>query len=222
MSTLSQLFDLSEQIYYVQCGFCTTMLVVSVPCSSLSMVVTVRCGHCTALFSVNMDMMNASLVPFQNLWNCLNHNELVFTRELLLQPKQQDCPDAQKVLDWHSTSMLASSDYEEDDIISVNHIVNKPPEKRQRAPSAYNQFIKEEIKRLKTENPKIGHKEAFSAAAKNWAHFPEIQFKGDGDYSQSEENVTLGSEVTEVHEAGKGFRERKALKKSHMGYDTLV
>ncbi|KAL4639042.1 hypothetical protein ACB092_03G189600 [Castanea dentata] len=188
MSTLSQLFDLSEQIYYVQCGFCTTMLVVSVPCSSLSMVVTVRCGHCTALFSVNMNMMNASLVPFQNLWNCLNHNE----------PKQQDCPDAQKVLDWHSTSMLASSDYEEDDIISVNHIVNKPPEKRQRAPSAYNQFIKEEIKRLKTENPKIGHKEAFSAAAKNWAHFPEIQYKGDGDYSQSEENVTLGSEVTEV------------------------
>ncbi|KAK4598019.1 hypothetical protein RGQ29_015507 [Quercus rubra] len=218
MSTLSQLFDLSEQIYYVQCGFCTTMLLVSVPCNSLSMVVTVRCGHCTALFSVNMNMMNASLVPFQNLWNCLNHNE----------PKQQDCPDAQKVLDWHSTSMLASSDYEEDDIISVNHIVNKPPEKRQRAPSAYNQFIKEEIKRLKTENPMMSHKEAFSAAAKNWAHFPAIQYKGDGDnsqdgdYSQSEENVTLDSEVTEVHEAGKGFRERKALKRSHMGYDTLV
>ena len=117
MSTLSQLFDLSEQIYYVQCGFCTTMLLVmvtasslvsalyiyiymylllpyfssgflfsylsktqvSVPCNSLSMVVTVRCGHCTALFSVNMNMMNASLVPFQNLWNCLNHNEVYHT-----------------------------------------------------------------------------------------------------------------------------------------------
>ena len=37
-----------------------------------------------------------------------------------------------------------------------------------------------------------------------WAHFPAIQYKGDGDnsqdgdYSQSEENVTLDSEVTEV------------------------
>lgn len=31
-----------------------------------------------------------------------------------------------------------------------------------------------------------------------WAHFPAIQYKGDGDYSQSEENVTLGAEVTEV------------------------
>lgn len=37
-----------------------------------------------------------------------------------------------------------------------------------------------------------------------WAHFPAIQYKGDGDnsqdgdYSQSEENVTLDSEVTKV------------------------
>ncbi|THU68472.1 hypothetical protein C4D60_Mb08t04250 [Musa balbisiana] len=33
---------------------------------------------------------------------------------------------------------------------------------------------KEEIRRLKTKNPNISHKEAFSTAAKNWAHFPEI------------------------------------------------
>lgn len=52
----------------------------------------------------------------------------MFTCELLSQPMQQDCPDAQKFLDWHSTSMLASSDYEEDGIISVNHIVNKRKE----------------------------------------------------------------------------------------------
>lgn len=52
----------------------------------------------------------------------------MFTCELLSQQKQQDCPDAQKALDWHGTSMLASSDYEEDDIISVNHIVNKRKE----------------------------------------------------------------------------------------------
>jgi hypothetical protein len=31
-----------------------------------------------------------------------------------------------------------------------------------------------------------------------WAHLPSFQFKGDGDYSQREENMTWESEVTEV------------------------
>lgn len=52
----------------------------------------------------------------------------------------------------------------------------RPPEKRQRVPSAYNRFIKEEIQRLKANNPTISHREAFSTAAKNWAHFPHIHF----------------------------------------------
>ncbi|XP_065868054.1 putative axial regulator YABBY 2 [Euphorbia lathyris] len=54
----------------------------------------------------------------------------------------------------------------------------RPPEKRQRVPSAYNRFIKEEIQRIKASNPDITHREAFSTAAKNWAHFPHIQFGG--------------------------------------------
>ncbi|MBA0777402.1 hypothetical protein Gotri_005422, partial [Gossypium trilobum] len=41
------------------------------------------------------------------------------------------------------------------------------PEKRQRVPSAYNRFIKEEIQRIKANNPDISHREAFSTAAKN-------------------------------------------------------
>ncbi|KAK1311712.1 Axial regulator YABBY 5 [Acorus calamus] len=53
-------------------------------------------------------------------------------------------------------------------------IVNQTQEKRQRIPSAYNQFIKEEIQRIKANNPEISHREAFSSAAKNWAHFPHI------------------------------------------------
>ncbi|RZB76606.1 putative axial regulator YABBY 2 isoform E [Glycine soja] len=43
----------------------------------------------------------------------------------------------------------------------------RPPEKRQRVPSAYNRFIKEEIQRIKASNPDISHREAFSTAAKN-------------------------------------------------------
>ncbi|KAK0573727.1 hypothetical protein LWI29_012546 [Acer saccharum] len=64
-STINHLFDLPEQICYVQCGFCTTILLVSVPCSSLSRVVTVRCGHCTSLLSVSM--IKASFVPLHVL-----------------------------------------------------------------------------------------------------------------------------------------------------------
>ncbi|KAJ8548038.1 hypothetical protein K7X08_021274 [Anisodus acutangulus] len=45
--------------------------------------------------------------------------------------------------------------------------VVKPPEKKHRLPSAYNRFMKEEIQRIKAENPEIPHREAFSAAAKN-------------------------------------------------------
>ncbi|KAF9614981.1 hypothetical protein IFM89_021411 [Coptis chinensis] len=55
-------------------------------------------------------------------------------------------------------------------------ITSCPPGKRPRVPSAYNQFIKEEIQRIKANHPDISHRQAFSAAAKNWAHFPHIQF----------------------------------------------
>ena len=47
---------------------------VSVPSSSLSMVVTVKCGHCTSVLSVNM--MKASFVPF-HLLASLSHLEVI-------------------------------------------------------------------------------------------------------------------------------------------------
>ncbi|CAN1794853.1 Protein DROOPING LEAF [Linum perenne] len=49
--------------------------------------------------------------------------------------------------------------------------VVKPPEKKHRLPSAYNRFMREEIQRIKSANPEIPHREAFSAAAKNWARY---------------------------------------------------
>ncbi|XP_052881018.1 axial regulator YABBY 4 [Gossypium arboreum] len=160
MSTLNHLFDLPEQICYVQCGFCTTILLVSVPCNSLSMVVTVRCGHCTSLLSVNM--MKASFVPLHLLASFAHDDE----------PKEEAVSEEvgghRKTSDRRSPSLMSSSDNGEEDIVRVNPTVNKPPEKRQRAPSAYNRFInREEIRRLKTQNPNIPHKEAFSTAAKN-------------------------------------------------------
>ncbi|KAK9266190.1 hypothetical protein L1049_003436 [Liquidambar formosana] len=132
-------------------------LMVSVRCSSLSMVVMVRCGDCTSLLSVNM--MKTSFVPL-HLFASLSQDEL----------KEEVCPDevdAQKALARQSPSMVVSSDTEDEEITPVNHVINKPPEKRQRAPSTYNCFIKEEIRRLKNENPNMTHKDAFGAAGKH-------------------------------------------------------
>ncbi|KAL7241041.1 hypothetical protein ACSBR2_006627 [Camellia fascicularis] len=194
MSTLNHLLDLQEQICYVQCGYCTTILLVSVPTSSLSMVVTVRCGHCTTLLSVNM--IKASFFPL-HLFSSPNQDD-----EL---PKQDGSPeeeDCQKALDKRSLSPVISREDEEDeDVVPINHIVNKPPEKRQRAPSAYNNFIKEEIRRLKAEYPNMTHKEAFSAAAKNWAHFTPVHYNkrvGESCDLQREREMPRSSDVGEV------------------------
>ncbi|GAB2280482.1 hypothetical protein Dimus_015109 [Dionaea muscipula] len=173
MATLNHLFDLQEQLCYVQCNFCTTILLVSVPYSSLSMVVAVRCGHCSSLLSVNM--LKATFVPLHLFASLTNHDDSKPKEEVC---HHETCMDSHS--HSHSTSLVASSDHdEEDDLIMINHVVNKPPEKKKRAPSAYNQFIKEEIRRLKALHPNMTHKEAFSAAAKNWAHFPSAQHEID-------------------------------------------
>ncbi|KAG5569520.1 hypothetical protein H5410_059286 [Solanum commersonii] len=148
----------SEQLCYIPCNFCNIVLVVSVPCSNLLDIVTVRCGHCTNLWSVNMAAAFHSN-SWQNHHQYLHHQVGNYTNS----------PHDQYKIDCGSSSITNNSTHEE-------RIVNRPPEKRQRGPSAYNQFIKAEIQRIKANNPDITHREAFSTAAKNWAHFPHIQF----------------------------------------------
>ncbi|XP_072980548.1 protein YABBY 7-like isoform X1 [Typha angustifolia] len=166
MSMCNPLYELSERLGYVQCSFCTTILLVSVPCSSLLNMVTVRCGHCTGLLSVSL--ARTSFLPLQVLTSLEDDQQ-----ELCGDTAPKACND--------------SSDEEamEEESTPKNPVVNKPPEKRQRAPSAYNRFIKEEIQRIKAREPNITHKEAFSTAAKNWAHFPRIHHKGDGESCSS-------------------------------------
>ncbi|XP_024986594.1 axial regulator YABBY 1-like [Cynara cardunculus var. scolymus] len=76
-------------------------------------------------------------------------------------------------------------------------VINRPPEKRQRVPSAYNRFIKEEIQRIKARNPDISHREAFSAAAKNWAHFPHIHFGLMADQTTAVDKNSMRQQETE-------------------------
>ncbi|OMO80138.1 YABBY protein [Corchorus olitorius] len=173
------------------------------------MVVTVRCGHCTSLLSVNM--MKASFVPL-HLLASLDQDE---------EPKGALCEEkaaprkTSATADRRSPSIMTSSDNEEEDVVLMNPTVNKPPEKRQRAPSAYNRFIKEEIRRLKAQNPNIPHKEAFSTAAKNWAHFPPMDnIDGESCCGQDEGDASWNSDAAEVHIEGNDFRERKAARNS--------
>ncbi|XP_027906994.1 axial regulator YABBY 1 [Vigna unguiculata] len=161
----------SDQLCYVHCNFCDTVLAVSVPCSSLFKTVTVRCGHCTNLLSVNM---RGLLLPSANQ---LHLGHTFFTPQNLLE----------EIRNAPSTNMVMNQIPNPNDLVTgamrggpeetpKPPSANRPPEKRQRVPSAYNRFIKDEIQRIKAGNPDISHREAFSAAAKNWAHFPHIHF----------------------------------------------
>ncbi|CAL9037421.1 unnamed protein product [Musa banksii] len=147
---------LPEQVCYVNCSFCNTTLLVNVPGSNSSNVVAVRCELCANLLSVNLLEALLGKLPLQSLQN---HNTA--TRH-----HRMDCESSSIC-----TSLSAMN--------SVDHVQQQmqliqPATEKRRVPSAYNRFIKEEIRRLKTKNPNISHKEAFSTAAKNWAHFPEI------------------------------------------------
>ncbi|KAK8964033.1 Protein YABBY 4 [Platanthera guangdongensis] len=209
----------SEQLCYVHCKFCDTVLAVSVPYSSLFKTVTVRCGHCSNLLSVNM---RALLLPATNQLQLphpfhptLQHNLLeevlncpppsfmidqsTQTNTSLPPPPppvkltEEDQPhhtpavnrpnsvfplfcSAVSVRITHIISLCSKTSNATGCVLMVFCLLGAAPEKRQRVPSAYNRFIKDEIQRIKAVNPDITHREAFSAAAKNWAHFPHIHF----------------------------------------------
>ncbi|XBJ00359.1 hypothetical protein VPH35_020267 [Triticum aestivum] len=155
---------LDERLGYVQCRFCATILLVSVPCSGLLKMVAVQCGCCAGVLSVSVASPPPPPPPP--------------SVELPLQELGIDPPPRE----WSDDSS-AGNDNDDDgegEVVERSATaVNKPPVRKQRTPSAYNCFIKEEIKRIKAMEPDITHKEAFSTAAKNWAHLPRIQHKGD-------------------------------------------
>ncbi|CAA0836023.1 Putative axial regulator YABBY 2 [Striga hermonthica] len=120
----------SERVCYLQCNYCNTILAVSVPYGSMMTFVTVRCGHCANLLSANM----AALLQSVHLQDFQLH-------------KQQSVTANYK--DGGSSSKCnrfgpMQTDYEQPKTPPI-----RPPEKRQRVPSAYNRFIKEEIQRIK-------------------------------------------------------------------------
>ncbi|XP_073057614.1 LOW QUALITY PROTEIN: axial regulator YABBY 4 [Primulina eburnea] len=174
MSTIDiNLLNSQDQICSVQCGVCTTILLVSVPCNSLSLVATVRCGHCFTILSVNM--LKACFLPL-HLFSSLNKLQEMEQQKQEVLSGEADADTKQRGLNSLFHSEEEEEEEEEDDdyeSLEIKQIIHKPPEKKQRPPSAYNHFIKEEIKRLKNKYPNMSHKQAFSTAAKNWAHCPQ-------------------------------------------------
>ncbi|XP_059315987.1 protein CRABS CLAW isoform X2 [Lycium ferocissimum] len=139
----------SEHLCYVRCNFCNTVLAVEIPYKRLMDTVTVKCGHCS-----NLSFLSTR-PPIQG--QCFDH-----------QPTLQGFSNEFKK---GQASSSASSTSSESLSPNAAPFVVKPPEKKHRLPSAYNRFMKEEIQRIKAENPEIPHREAFSAAAKNWARY---------------------------------------------------
>nr|ACA64096.1 YABBY1 [Petunia x hybrida] len=156
-----------EHLCYVHCTFCDTVLAVSVPSSSWFKMVTVRCGHCTNLLSVNISLV----LPTANQLH-LGHS--FFSPQNLLDEIRNTPPSL--LINQPNPNESLMQNFRGVDELPKPPVANRPPEKRQRVPSAYNRFIKDEIQRIKAGNPDISHREAFSAAAKNWAHFPHIHF----------------------------------------------
>ncbi|EXB54452.1 hypothetical protein L484_019011 [Morus notabilis] len=189
----------SEQLCYVHCNICDTVLAVSVPCTSLFKTVTVRCGHCTNLLPVNM---RGLLLPSANQFH-LGHSFFTPSHHNLLEEIPNPTPNflmnQTNMTDFAVPPRGVAHDHE----LSRPPVINRPPEKRQRVPSAYNRFIKDEIQRIKSVNPDISHREAFSAAAKNWAHFPHIHFGLMPDQSANKKtNVRQEGEDVLMKDAG--------------------
>ncbi|OAY43020.1 protein YABBY 2 isoform X2 [Manihot esculenta] len=164
----------SECVCYVHCNFCNTNLVVNVPGNITVNVVTVKCGHCSNLLSLNTEALPQNT---HNLQNVLKQN--IFYQDLSEESGSSKSTEV--------SASDSSSENEHPRTLSVHGTMGK----RQRAPSAYNKFIKEEIRRLKINNPKITHKEAFSTAAKNWAHLPHTDF-----------GLTLNGNIKEIEGQG--------------------
>ncbi|EPS70015.1 hypothetical protein M569_04747 [Genlisea aurea] len=149
-----------QHLCYVRCSFCNTILAVGIPCRRLLETVTVKCGHCSNLsFLTSKSPIQMQQSP------CCDHQQQQQQQQLTLH--QGLCSDFKRVQSSSSPSSRISAEPSS----PKAPFVVKPPEKKHRLPSAYNRFMKEEIQRIKAANPEIPHREAFSAAAKNWARY---------------------------------------------------
>ncbi|CAN6560194.1 unnamed protein product [Malus baccata var. baccata] len=123
----------SERVCYVHCNFCNTILAVSVPCNSSMNMVTVRCGHCANLLSVNIggSLQSTTIPPHQDPQK----------QHLSSEDSNKNCGSSSSSSSSSKSNKFghAFESLELHDQPRISPI--RPPEKRQRVPSAYNRFI---------------------------------------------------------------------------------
>ncbi|KAK9934996.1 hypothetical protein M0R45_022114 [Rubus argutus] len=167
-----------SDLCYVRCNFCNTVLAVGLPCKRMMDTVTVKCGHCSNLSFLSTRPNNP--IHLQPEPHQCHIDDYPTTLTL----HQSFSNDSRK---GHSSSSSSPTSMESPSSPKAPFVC-KPPEKKHRLPSAYNRFMKEEIQRIKAANPEIPHREAFSAAAKNWARYPSPSAAAASD-SGSSNNV---------------------------------
>ncbi|KAL8142199.1 hypothetical protein V2J09_015231 [Rumex salicifolius] len=156
----------AEQLCYVHCTFCDTVLAVSVPCSSLFKTVTVRCGHCSNLLSVNMRALllpspatagAPAVAPAANHHPQLhqfNHSPFFTSPHNLLDEIRNSSPNL--LMNHHQT-------------------VNNHHEQLMPVPGVdYHDLPKPPLRRRDRESHL--HTTVSSRKKSNWAHFPHIHF----------------------------------------------
>ncbi|XP_047323912.1 protein CRABS CLAW-like [Impatiens glandulifera] len=157
------LIQQSEHLCYVHCNFCNTVLAAGIPWKRAVETVTVKCGHCSNLsyLSTRPSFLHHHthfLLQDRCPSTFVGHQVSSETRKH--QPPSSSFSSSSKII----KSMSTNPSQERAPVV-------KPPEKKRRLPSAYNQFMKQEIQRIKAAHPEIPHREAFSSAAKNWARY---------------------------------------------------
>ncbi|GMP91899.1 hypothetical protein CsSME_00042368 [Camellia sinensis var. sinensis] len=146
----------ADNLCYVRCNFCNTVLAVGIPCKRLLDTVTVKCGHCS-----NLSFLSTR-PPLQGQY---------FDHQTSLQGFGCEIKKGQ------SSSSSSST--------SSEQVSPKAPF-----------VVKQEIQRIKMANPEKPHREAFSAAAKNWARY--IPNSPAGLMSEGTNNSGLGQRKREI------------------------
>ncbi|KAK4423673.1 protein DROOPING LEAF [Sesamum alatum] len=163
MDQQQQQVQSSEHFCYIRCNFCNTVLAVGIPCKKLLDTVTVKCGHCS-----NLSFLSTRPPIQGQCFNIDHHHTSLLHHHHHHHHLQGFCSEFK--INGQSASSSSSTISSEPSSPKAPYVV-KPPEKKHRLPSAYNRFMKEEIQRIKAADPEIPHREAFSAAAKNWARY---------------------------------------------------
>ncbi|KAK1381082.1 Drooping leaf [Heracleum sosnowskyi] len=155
----------SEHVCYVRCNYCNIFLEVRIPCKRMMMMdpVTVKCGQCSNLSYLTATPTPPPVqTPISLDYSATNQFSSDFKKKK--KNKQVRCSSPIK----HE---ITSSDSLSTNESPIAPFVAKPPERKHRLPSAYNRFMREEIQRIKAANPNIPHRDAFSAASKNWSRY---------------------------------------------------